>query len=60
MQKTIDSTSRKFEGLKKAVVLIKVHRDNKKVRCEKRLFALRNIACEALKAFVYNEYDNVR
>jgi hypothetical protein len=63
MTNRIDSINREFKELRKvaqATVPVRIHRDNKKVRCEKRIFALRNIASEALNNFIMHEYDNVR
>ena len=63
MTNRIDSINKEFRELRKvaqATAPVRIHRDNKKVRCEKRLFALRNITSEALYEFINNEYINVR
>jgi hypothetical protein len=57
MQKTIDYTNSKNKSLKMAV---NKSVDNRKKKVEARIFALRNIASEALNDFIYNEYEGMK
>lgn len=60
MVKTIDYINSKDDGLKSLVNKDYKKPSKNKVRLEKRLFALRNIASEALNEFINNEYNDVR
>ena len=57
MKKTSISINRDMEGLKRAKM--KLPRNYRKKHVEGRLLAVRNIASEALKDFIYNEYEGI-
>jgi hypothetical protein len=61
MEKTTGSTSGKIKGLKYGSYMgVFDKREKRKEKIELRLFALRNIASNALNIFIMHEYDDVR
>lgn len=54
MKKTIDYINKEIKFIKRAK--LKPAKDDK---YKSRLFKLRNVACEALKDFIYNEYKEI-
>jgi hypothetical protein len=55
MKKTIDYINREIKFVKRAKL-----KPVKGDKYKSRLFKLRNIACEALKDFIMNEYEGVK
>jgi hypothetical protein len=59
MEKTSIYTNGKNEGLKSLENKSAKNRNVRKEKIEARIFALRNIASEALKDFINNEYEGI-
>ena len=59
MEKTIDYINKEIKGLKMTENKKRQAGEIRKKKVEARIFSLRNIASEALKDFIYNEYEGI-